>query len=82
LVAPSGLHTKYATRIEFKAINNIAEYEGLILGPNKVKALRAKTILAKTDSQIVAGQVKKEYVAREPEPVKYLETIKALEWRF
>jgi len=38
LVAPSGLRTKYAARLEFKAINNIAEYEGLIIGLNKAKA--------------------------------------------
>ena len=50
LIAPSGLRTKYAARLEFKATNNIVEYEGLILGLNKAKALGAKTLLAKTDS--------------------------------
>jgi ribonuclease HI len=39
LIAPSGLRTKYAARLEFKAINNIVEYEGLKLGLNKAKAL-------------------------------------------
>ena len=63
LIAPSGLRSKYAARLEFKATNNIAEYEGLILGLNKAKALGAKIILAKTDSQVMAGQVKKEYLA-------------------
>jgi ribonuclease HI len=82
LIAPSGLPTKYAVRLEFKATNNIVEYEGLKLGLNKAKALGAKTILAKTDSQVVAGQVKKEYMAREPELVKYLAIVRALEWRF
>ena len=47
LIAPSDLRTKYETRLEFKATNNIAEYEGLIVGLNKAKALRAKTLLAK-----------------------------------
>jgi len=82
LIAPSGLRTKYAARIEFKATNNIAEYEGLILGLNKAKALRAKTLLAKTDSQVIAGQVEKEYIAWEPELIKYLATVRALERRF
>jgi ribonuclease HI len=50
---------KYAARLEFKATNNITEYECLILGLNKVKALGAKIVQAKTDSQVVAGQVKK-----------------------
>ena len=82
MIAPSGLHTKYAARLEFKATNNIAEYEGLILGLNKAKALDAKTVLAKIDSQVVVGQVKKEYMARELEQVKYLTTIRALKRRF
>ena len=82
MIAPSGLNTKYAARLEFKATNNIAEYEGLILGLNKAKALRAKRVLAKIDSQVVVGQVKEEYMAREPGLVKYLNTVRELEQRF
>ena len=78
MIAPSGLRTKYAGRLEFKATNNIAEYEGL----NKAKTLRVKALLAKIDSQVIAGQVKKEYMAWEPELVKYLATVRALEQRF
>jgi ribonuclease HI len=63
LVAPSGLRSKYVERLEFMATNNIAEYEGLILGLNKAKALGARTLLIKIDSQVVAGQVEKEYMA-------------------
>jgi ribonuclease HI len=40
-VGPSGLRTKYAARLDFRATNNIAEYKGLILGLNKAKALGA-----------------------------------------
>jgi ribonuclease HI len=76
LIAPSGLRTKYAARLEFKATNNIAEYEGLILGLNKLKAFGAKIVLAKIDSQVMVGQVEKEYVAREPELVKYVATTR------
>jgi len=82
LIAPSSLRSKYAARLEFKATNNIAEYEGLIMGLNKAKALDAKTILAKIDSQVVARQVEKEYMAQEPELVKYLVTLRTLERRF
>ena len=52
------------------------------MGLNKTKALGAKTVLAKIDSQVMAGQVEKEYVAREPELAKYLATVRALEQRF
>jgi len=47
LIAPSSLPTKYAATLEFKATNNIAEYEGLILGLNKAKALGAKNTTGK-----------------------------------
>ena len=82
MISTSGLRTKYAARLEFKATNNIAEYEGLILGLNKAKGLGARTLHAKIDSQVVAGQVKKEYTAREPKLVKYLNKVRALERRF
>jgi ribonuclease HI len=82
LVAPSGLQSKYTARLEFRAMNNIAEYEGLILGLNRAKALRARTLLIKIDSQVVTGQLEKEYMAREPELVRYLALVRALERRF
>jgi ribonuclease HI len=73
---------KYAARLAFKATNNIAEYKGLVLGLNKAKALGTKIVLAKTDSQVIAGQVEKKYTAWEPKLVKYLATVRALEHRF
>jgi len=65
LISPSGTRSKYAAKLAFKATNNMTEYEGHILGLNKAKALGAQTILVKTDSQVVVGQVEKEYLARE-----------------
>ena len=82
MISPSGTRSKYAAKLSFKATNNVAEYEGLTLGFNKAKALGAQTVLVKTDSQVVAGQVEKEYSAWEPELVKYLATVRALEQRF
>ena len=73
---------KYTARLEFKSTNNIAEYEGLILALSKAKALGAKTLTVKTDSQVVTGQVEKEYTAREPELIKYLSVVRNLERRF
>ena len=82
MISPLGLRTKYAVSLKFKATNNIAKYEGLILGLNKAKALRERMLLAKIDSQVIAGQVEKEYTTREPELIKYLNTDRALERRF
>jgi ribonuclease HI len=80
--APSGLRSKYAVRLKFQATNNITEYEGLILGLNKAKALGAKNLVIKIDSQIVARQVEKGYTTREPELSKYQEVVRGLERRF
>ena len=52
------------------------------MGLNKAKSLSAETVLAKIDSQVVVGQVEKEYVTRELELTKYLATVRALERRF
>ena len=71
-MAPFGVRLKYAARLEFKSTNNTVEYEGLILALSKAKALGAKTLTVKIDSQVVTGQVEKEYTAREPELAKYL----------
>jgi ribonuclease HI len=80
--APLGLRTKYVARLELQATNNVAEYEGLILGLNKAKALGQKNFIIKTNSKVIAGQVEKQYTAREPELRKYLEVVRALERRF
>ena len=42
LTAPSGTQLKYAVRLDFKGCtNNVAEYEGLLLGLRKARALGA-----------------------------------------
>jgi ribonuclease HI len=44
--------------------------------------LGPKNLVLKIDSQIVAGQVEKEYTTREPELCRYLEVVRGLERRF
>jgi ribonuclease HI len=82
VIASSGSKLKYVARLEFKETNNIAEYEGLILGLNKAKASGAKFLLIKIDSQIVVGQVEKEYLGHNQELAKYLGVMRGLERRF
>ena len=42
LTAPSGTQLKYAARLDFKGCtNNVAEYDGLLLGLRKARALGA-----------------------------------------
>ena len=49
LVAPSKVKTCYAARLDFSCTNNIAEYEALILGLRKLKAMGIRRAILKTD---------------------------------
>ena len=42
MIAPLGLKMKYAARLEFKATNKIAEYEGLILDSTRRRQFEQK----------------------------------------
>jgi len=61
LEGPDGLLIEQALRFAFKASNNQAEYETLIAGMLLVKEMGAKSLLAKSDSLLVTGQVTGEY---------------------
>lgn len=82
LISPIGTRSKFAAKLNFRATNNIVEYEALILGLNKAKALDVQKLLVKTDSKVVAGHVEKEYTAKEPELIKYLAVVRAMEKKF
>jgi ribonuclease HI len=73
---------KYAARLEFQCTNNIAEYEAILLGLRKAKAMGIQRLIIKTDSQIVAGHIKKDYKARDLELARYLQFFKDQEKHF
>ena len=56
---------KYTVILQFSAMNNEAEYEALLTGLNLAKALRAKNLIVQGDSQLIIGQVKGDYEAKE-----------------
>ena len=67
-----------ALRFAFKASNNQAEYEALIAGMLLAKEMGAQSLLAKSDSQLVTGQVTGEYQAKDPQMVAYLRYVQVL----
>jgi len=54
---PNRLLIEQALRFAFKASNNQAEYEALIAGMLLAKVMGARSLLAKSNSQLVTGQV-------------------------
>jgi ribonuclease HI len=57
LIPPEYNILKYAIQIEFPAINNIIEYEGLVMGLRLAKDLSIQRLLIRGDSQLVSKQV-------------------------
>jgi ribonuclease HI len=82
-----GVKYRYAARLSFalesdRCTNNIAEYEAVILGLRKLRALGVTTCIARTDSKVVDGQVEKEYSAKDPALMQYLTVVRSLERQF
>jgi ribonuclease HI len=53
-----------------------------LLGLRKAKAMEIQRLVIKTDSQIVAGHIKKDYKVRDPELAKYLQFLRGQEKHF
>jgi hypothetical protein len=84
ITSPAGLKYRYVACLCFalesdRCTNNNAEYKVLILGPRKLRALGVNTCIIKTDSKVVAGQIKKDYFTKEPVLIQYLVAIQSLE---
>ncbi|XP_074313886.1 uncharacterized protein LOC141649085 [Silene latifolia] len=82
LRSPKGEHIVYAVRCEFKATNNEAEYEALILGLQLALDLRVSHIEVYNDSRLILNHVNDLYVARDSKMVAFLKVAKDLKLRF
>jgi ribonuclease HI len=82
LVSPSKIKTCYAARLEFNYTNNIVEYEALLLGLRKLKAMGIRRAVLKSNSQVITGHVDKSSRARDPKLEKYLDTVRRMEASF
>jgi ribonuclease HI len=84
ITSPAGIKYRYAARLSFaleseRCTNNVAEYEAVILGLRKLRALGVTTCIIKTDSKVIAGQIEKDYSAKEPVLMQYLTVVCSLE---
>jgi len=61
LEGPNGVLIEQSLRFAFKANNNQAEYEALIVGILLAKDMGAKVLMAKSDSLLITGQVTGEF---------------------
>jgi hypothetical protein len=63
-------------------MNNIAEYEAILLGLHKLRTFEVQTCVLTTDSKVVSSQMEKECIAREPTLKKYLAHVRRMENNF
>jgi ribonuclease HI len=71
ITSPTGVKHRYAACLSFalesdRCTNNIAEYEAVILGLRKLRALGVTTCIIRTDSKVVAGSSRKTTQRRTP----------------
>jgi ribonuclease HI len=78
LTDPSGDQVKYMVHLEFKATNNMAEYEALIFGLSAALSLGIRQLLVKGDSQLIIKQVRRECSCNEPRLTAYLLHVRKL----
>jgi ribonuclease HI len=87
ITSPAGVKYRYVARLSFalesdRCTNNIAEYKAVILGLRKLRALGVTTCIVRTYSKVVAGQVEKDYSAKDPALMQYLTAIRSFERQF
>lgn len=79
LISPTDSKLTYVVRFNFSSTNNIVEYEGVMLGLRKAKALGTQKMMIKTDLQVVVGQVQEDFMVWQPELIKYVALVRSYE---
>jgi len=82
LTSPTAEVLEQSFRLNFKATNNVAEYEALVAGLNLDRGLKIEKIRAFCDSQLVANQFNGEYIARDERMETYLTNVQNLAKNF
>ncbi|XP_057418257.1 uncharacterized protein LOC130712437 [Lotus japonicus] len=78
LEGPGGVIIEQSLKFDFKASNNQAEYEAIIAGVRLAMEMNVRCIVIKTDSQLVANQIKGDYQAKDVQLAKYLVKVQEL----
>lgn len=72
LESPTRERSEQSIRLGFPASNNEAEYEVILSGLGLATALYASKVRIHNDSQLIVGQIQKEYEAKDERMTKYL----------
>ena len=78
LVSPEKDKLKYAIQLRFCTMNNEMEYEAFLARLKLSKNMGVRNLTVKSDSQLIVGQVRGEYEAKEDRIKKYLKVVQTL----
>ena len=82
IITPEGIRLKHSFRLGFKASNNEAEYEALIVGLKTAFDLGARNVEVYSDSWLVINQVQGNFEARDSLMKEYLRVAKQIMAKF
>ena len=78
ITSPENDVLEYGVQLKFPITNNDVEYEALLAGLRIARTLGAQKIVLKSDSQLVIGQVRGDFEAKETRMQKYLKLVNQL----
>ena len=76
LKALTGERIEHTIRLDFPAYNNETEYEAILAGIDLAKSVSSEKLIIHHDSQLVVGQVNREYKTLDQCMVKYVCLVK------
>ena len=78
LTSPEGIDIEYALRFGFRASNNEAEYEAIIVGLNLAHSMEVDQLEVCSNSQLVVKKIEDSYEARGEKMILYLKKAREL----
>ena len=66
---------EHAIRLDFSSSNNEAEYEAIIASIDLAISVSSEKIIIRSDSELVVGQVNREYETRDERMTKYVSLV-------
>lgn len=82
LIPPTGEKLKIAVKLDFRASNNEAEYEAVLVGLRAAKEAEAERIVVFSDSQLPTQQVKGSYETKNEKLMEYVKAIQEMSKHF
>ena len=78
MTSPEGIDIEYALRFGFRASNNEAKYEAVIVGLNLAQSMEVDQLEVCSDSQLVVKQIEDSYEAKGEKMILYLKKVREL----